>query len=84
MKKINATMTFSKTDNMGVPLRVGLSAAIFFSCLKKGFPLLSLTQKQSQNHDLPDSLDNQYFNSKKSKQSFNTLNHPTDNKHTAL
>ena len=30
---------------MGVTTRVGLYVAIFFSCLKKGFPLQSLTQK---------------------------------------
>jgi hypothetical protein len=31
-------------NDLGVPLRVRLSVPIFFSYLKKGFPLLSLTQ----------------------------------------
>ena len=33
-----------ENNYLGVPLRVGLSVPIFFSYLKKGFPLLSLTQ----------------------------------------
>jgi hypothetical protein len=69
-----------KKYNLGVPLRVGLSAAsprCGRASLAAGFPLLSLTQK-NLNHDSLDFLDYQDFNSKKSNLSLNHIKQSTD------